>query len=500
MSLVLSACGQSASPSAPIERAEPVFDPLAVARASIGRTANREATVPPQCYTKTGPVSNPCWTCHTEAQLPDIARDFDLQAEYAFSEPAMTNHWTNLFVDRRAVVAATEPDEILAWVRQDNYRALGDALSSRSDYPGWVPDLDLERGFDAAGFARDGSDWRAFRYQPFPGTFWQTNGSADDVFVRLPVPFRQLDGTGDRPTYERNLALLDRAFATTDGELPASYAGDARLIALERGRFPRGTEFLHTVRYLDPDAPSFLARRMKEVRYARKVELLDTWATQRAYESEIDEKEEGVLPRFAGAPEVGYRNGYGWQLQGFIEDQAGRLRLQTEEEHLFCMGCHGTLGVTADHTFSWARKLPGRDGWGHQRIEGLVDVPQDGHNAPEILTYFRRVQGADELRANAEMLSRFFPGGVLDEAEVLRAAPGGDRDLAWLLLPSRQRALDLDAAYREVVREQSFTRGRDAVLAPATNVHETIGNGPTELGAAGTVFHDGRLRLSRQPR
>jgi hypothetical protein len=39
-------------------------------------------------------------------------------------------------------------------------------------------------------------------------------------------------------------------------------------------------------------------------------------------------------------------------------------------------------------------------------------------------------------------------------------------------LPSPERALDLDRAYAAIVAEQSFVKGRDAVLAPAANVHE----------------------------
>jgi hypothetical protein len=40
-----------------------------------------------------------------------------------------------------------------------------------------------------------------------------------------------------------------------------------------------------------------------------------------------------------------------------------------------------------------------------------------------------------------------------------------------LLLPSAARALDLDRAYMAIVREQSFVRGRDVVLAPSSHVH-----------------------------
>ena len=61
----------------------------------------------------------------------------------------------------------------------------------------------------------------------------------------------------------------------------------------------------------------------------------------------------------------------------------------------------------------------------------------------------------------------------------------GPRDLAWLLAPSRARALALDKAYLAVVREQSFTRGRDAVLRPATRVHVRVDDEDTGLGASG---------------
>lgn len=39
-----------------------------------------------------------------------------------------------------------------------------------------------------------------------------------------------------------------------------------------------------------------------------------------------------------------------------------------------------------------------------------------------------------------------------------------------LLLPSAARALDLDRAYGAIVREQSFTAGRDVVLAASQHV------------------------------
>ncbi|HEV8578096.1 MAG TPA: hypothetical protein VGX68_03355 [Thermoanaerobaculia bacterium] len=511
--------------------ADEAFDPLARARDSIGRTVNLEASVPSQCYTKTAGISNPCWTCHTVPRDPNFQADWRLQEEYSFSDFALKNHWENLFRDRAAAIARIGDGEALAYIRADNYTPLRAALAARADYPGYRADLDLRRGFDEEGFARDGSGWRALRYKPFPGTFWPTNGSTDDVMIRLPEEFRSRAGSESREVYKLNLAILEAAVAADpfrkdatlgrevepvdervagvdlDGDgavsglvtrlqkLPAHYAGDAREVPVHRYLYPQSTEFLHTVRYVDPDAPALLSARIKEVRYSRKTQWLDTWGLLRAQEREAEDKDEGKVPVYSGDPMVGLRTDYGWQLQGFIEDERGRLRLQTEEEHRFCMGCHGALGITVDGTFALARKVPGAAGWRHQDLRGIPDAPQAGHADPEILTYFRRVQGGDELRANQEILARFFPAGRLDESAVRRAAPGGDRDIAFLLNPSRERALLLAKAYMVLVREQSFEKGRDALPIAPLNVHREIENGSTELGKAGKVFRDGRLWL-----
>jgi hypothetical protein len=508
------------------------YDPIAVAVASIGKTRNREAVIPPQCYTKTEGKANPCWTCHTIARFPNAMSDWELQSRYAFSDIGLSNHWSNLFAQRAPAIAAISDQDILAYIREDNYTPLRRALQRLPDHPGYVPDLDLQLGFDEQGFARDQSGWRAFRYKPFLGTFWPTNGSTDDVMIRLPAAFhKDASGAESRDIYKINLAILEASIAgdsdipgdqlvwptepldertigrDLDGDghirtdasrivgLPSHYAGAASDVPVARSLYPRDTEFLHSVRYIDPDADNPIATRMKELRYARKVQFLDRWAILRAYEKEHDAKEQGFLPVFSGSPLVGLRNDFGWQLQGFIENERGQLRLQTEEEHLFCMGCHSTIGVTIDQTFAFARKQPGAKGWGYQDLRGMPDVPQLGHDAPEIFTYFMRVGGGDEFRANTEILDRFFPAGVLDQAAVMRAAPGGDRDITYLLMPSRERALLLDKAYRVVVMEQRFDLGRDAVITPPKNVHATITNGATDLAPAKLVFRDGQLRL-----
>jgi hypothetical protein len=277
--------------------------------------------------------------------------------------------------------------------------------------------------------------------------------------------------------------------------LPQHFVGGASGVEVRRYLFPTGVEFLHTVRYVDPDAPGMIARRMKEVRYSKKLYDLGDTARMFQYEHELNEKEAGRVPIYTGGADVGLQNPFGWQLQGFIEDEKGRLRLQTHEEHMFCMGCHSSLGVTADSTFTMPRKVPGAAGWRYQDITGIQDVPQVAHSKPEILTYFERVTGGDEFRANDEILSKFFPGGVLDETKVRLAQPGGSEDITFLIAPSRERALKLNKAYMALVKTQRFDLGRDTVIHPPGNVHPEIENGSTDLAATGKVFTDGRLWL-----
>ena len=511
------------------------YDPFAFANAQGSELKNFEATVPVQCYTKTQGIANPCWTCHTQPHLPNEWVDWDLQESYAFSDFALTNRWTNLFKDRSTQIAAISDEEVLAYIRQDNYSPLLKAIGSNETYTGYRPDLDFERGFDEAGFALDNSGWRAFRYKPFPGTFWPTNGNTDDVMIRLPKNFQSIDGIFNREIYKINLALLETAIASPpnasgqpstpfpveplnealaqfdlDGNgkvagyvslvrlLPSHYLGDAIRVPLEPYVYPKGTEFLHSVRYVDPDRPGRPGIRMKELRYSKKVHHLDSWARSHAYEKEYNEKEEGSLPHFAGSAQSGLRNRYGWQLQGFIEDQKGRLRLQTLEEHQFCMGCHGSLGVTVDHSFSLPRKVPGKTGWGYQELNGIKDTPQWGHSKGEVLTYFERVGGGDEFRANQEILLRFFKDGKLDPNSLHNAYAGGKADITDIILPSRERAMTLNKAYMTVVREQRFDLGRDVLIDPIENVHQAIKNGTTDLGKSGKVFLDGTIWLDWQ--
>jgi hypothetical protein len=510
---------------------EAFFDPTAAARASAGLVVNVEASVPPMCYTKTEKRFNPCWTCHTAGASGNEMDDWGLQESYDFSDFGRTNRWSNLFVDRREAMKKISDDEITRWIRSDNYTPLREWAKTAAKYRGFRPDLDIDRGFDDDGFAKDGSGWRALRYQPFPGTFWPTNGSVDDVFMRLPIEFTlKTDARPSAAIAKANFSIvealvagdpniaaaqfrfpceiidetaigvdldgngrLDAAIDTIVG-LPKTFVGSAAHVPVERGRYPVGTEFLHSVRYLDPDVPSLAAKRMKELRWSKKVRDVGDWSRSRAYEREKLERMEGLTPIFAGSATVGMENDFGWRLQGFIEDDAGRLRLQTEEEHLFCMGCHSHIGATVDQTFTMTRKLPRSRGWKMQSLTDLTDIPRVGHKDGEILTYFDRAGGGDELRQNGEILERFFPNGRLDRELVQRlgAAPGG---LLALVGPSRKRALDLDRAYLLIVREQSFTRGRDAVTAPVVNVLRAVPEDTSAFDEGKGVWRDGAAPL-----
>ena len=166
-------------------------------------------------------------------------------------------------------------------------------------------------------------------------------------------------------------------------------------------------------------------------------------------------------------------NGHGWLFQGFIEAADGALRPQSYEETVACVGCHGGIGATTDSIFSLPRKLPATSaarGWYHWSQHSLRGIPEgrrrDGRY--EYTLYLEETGAGDELRENAEVLARFFDdGGRLRPAEIARL----HTDIGTLLLPSPERAIDLDRAYQAIVREQSFVRGRDSVLAAASHLY-----------------------------
>ncbi len=501
--------------------------------------------IPPQCYTKTvgtaGTVHNTCFTCHTNGFRPDFINDRDLQLEYAFPAEVEKNHWTNLFQDRGQQVAALSDQQILAYVRTSNYFdsngsiTLAKALTrvpaawdhdADGQWSGYVPDSYFN--FDDEGFDRDPSGaytgWRALAYYPFPSTHWPTNGSFDDVLIRLPQAFRMQDNQFDITVYKLNLAILEALIKKRDIDIPPvdenafdvdldkdgmldmatrvvydwaptegrymHFVGDAFLlqrqqkVRLAAGLFPVGTEFLNTLRYIDiaGDGAIRPAPRLKEIRYAQKMKWLTYAELETLAMNEIKERNDfpDRLKLPIGNLEDGLSNGKGWVLQGFIEDAAGRLRPQSFEETASCIGCHGGIGATIDSTFSLARKLDGstfQRGWYHwsqKDLRGIKEPRVEFMRAGtqyEYCFYLMYTNGGDEYRANTEVTDLFFDShGHLkkDMAEKLHD------DISILLYPSPQRALALNKTYKLIVAEQSFRRGREAIVGSAEKVHAEI--------------------------
>ncbi|HKK53198.1 MAG TPA: hypothetical protein VKA74_16490, partial [Myxococcota bacterium] len=256
---------------------------------------------------------------------------------------------------------------------------------------------------DARGFVRDeageATGWRAVDFFPY-AIFTPLAGSVSGIYIRLPEPFRSRDGELDLAIYAQNLDLLEKAIKTPGLEAGA-YRGDASAIPVRAGLYPVGTELAHPLHYVDLAAdgesgedvdgvvhaavgsaldaeasagseepftrsvesaekrefefPGLRSKRVKEVRYAYK------WRDVEVEEITTPAQDDRII----GGPGQGWvANGQGWILAGYIEDSEGRLRPQTTEELMQCVGCHGRVGNTVDSVWSFQRKLPGDAGWG----------------------------------------------------------------------------------------------------------------------------------------
>ncbi len=504
-----------------------------------------------------GKPHNPCFTCHVGSRAPNFINDGEVQQSYDFVPAARLNRWTNLFVDWASLGASSSTEEILAYVRTSNYfDPAGEILLARQlsalpgewDYKGdgrwsgYIPDARFQ--FDGAGFDRlpNGAytGWRAYAYYPLPGTFWPTNGSMGDALVRLPEAFRQSEsGASDSRIYDINLAIVEALILRRDvllepteerhlgvdldldgrlgiarsvrfsdaAELRMHYVGKARLelaagrVHLAPGLFPEGTELLHSVRYLDPtDAGVVMAARFKELRYARKAEWWTGARLDRRAQNEAEEKVDtpAEVRALGGDLERGVSNGQGWWYQGFIEDGAGALRPQSFEETAYCVGCHGGLGRTDDSVFSFGRRLGPltfQRGWFHwtdRDLSGVPDQPIHGGTSTEYVKYLEQNGAADEFRQNGEAFAKFFDSQGRLKPDMLRRLR---RDISELIVPSRERALALNKAYRALVRTQRFSAGRDVVLGGAVEVHKSLPPGertgvarPIAPGWNGTEF------------
>ena len=502
----------------------------------------RGAYITSMCYTKTkdrftNKVFNPCYSCHTKGKIPNYYNDTNLQEEYNFPILVKKNPFINLFKDRTAQVVLMGDKFILDYVRSSNYfTATRDIFLSQTlpqRWKGYRPDCYFN--FDEEGFDKDKhgtyTGWRAFRYYPFLGTFWPTNGSTDDVLIRLDTPFRQnKDHVFDKEVYKLNLSIAealvkqkvialeqgvderlygvdinangreDRTF--TVSPKISSYVGLAKRYLSEKkvhlaaGLFPENTEFLHSVRYLDWDDKKdqiALSVRMKELRYAKKTNWKSYAEIQRAAQSELWESQardsaKAQISFFRGNYEEGLRNEIGWVYQGFIEDKKGELRPQTHEETISCMGCHSHLGATTDSTFAFARKFEGIDkdkkeyGWNHWSQKGLKGIKeprvayQDHGIQYEYSFYLHNNHSGNEFRNNDEVQGKFFDDNGSVKEELIDTLHD---DVTILLFPSKERALELNKAYKVIVEKQNYIYGRDANVKAMENVYKEVREGST---------------------
>ncbi|MGD9186575.1 MAG: hypothetical protein PVI89_00090, partial [Desulfobacteraceae bacterium] len=489
----------------------------------------------------TGRTYNSCYVCHSEGKMPNLTSDNDLQLEYAFPAYAQQNHWRNLFKDRSEDIAAIDDAVITDYIRQTNYfdqegnivpaqylEAVPAAwdYNADGDWDGYVPDCYFN--FDDGGFDRDSqgefTGWRAFAYYPFPSTHWPTNGSMSDVIIRLPEAFRQTNGAPDLIAYKINLAVLEALFKQTDVPIDSvdetlygvdlnkdgiltvadrvvydwaplegrmmSYVGDAKqqldqgAVHLAANLYPEGTEFINTLRYIDIDDSDnvVMAARMKELRYARKTKWLTYSELETIALNELKDRDDfpDRLRLPIGNSETGVSNGKGWAFGGLIEDAQGNLRPQTFEELTACIGCHGGVGITADSTFAFSRKLntaAHQKGWFHwsqKSLKGInepkVEIKKAGLQY-EYCFYLMYNRGADALRSNEEAAATF-----LDEQGLLKSdmAARLHDDISLLLHPSADRSQALNKAYYLIVKEQSYTMGREPLLKRAEHAYEQI--------------------------
>jgi len=516
---------------------------------------SKSAYISSQCYTKTQDTNlntyNPCYSCHINSIEPNYIDDFDLQESYSFSENSKKNIFTNSFKDRTLLVNKISDNSILDYIKEDNYKdekgdiilanKLQNNLPSNWDFPfdgkkdnkwtGYIPDCYFN--FDEEGFDKDKegnfTGWRAFAYRPFLGTFWPTNGSTDDVIIRLPESMQKdKNGNFSKEVYKINLAIVESMIKKQDIKIkevdeniygvdlnhngildktstivykwnkPDAFSQYPKVIyknfyvglaksELEKnnlhispGLYPNGTEFLHSVRYIgikDDNLGIKLANRMKELRYAKKLSWNNYIQLNNAANAEIKEKDAfpDRLRTISGNMENGLNTGLGWVYQGFIENKNGDLRPQTYEETLSCIGCHSGIGAITDSTFAFPRKENSLNkGWYHwskKDLSGLKDkILSNGKGEYEF--YLEQNKAGDEFRENEEVKSKFFDNtGNLIPSEVNKIKD----DITYLIYPSISRALKLNKAYKVIVDEQSYIYGKDAHIKPLDNtVHKEV--------------------------
>ncbi len=425
---------------------------------------NEDPAIPVQCWIETGyGTQNACKYCHTNYMAEKKhGNNFPIgedQVLFSFPSPNLNKiNWKNVthpqeiiqrLKDEKINVPQPDDAENLAYVRTDNWadvykkaRPDGDttwdnmkqagsefqlfpALNPQDlfSYKADNPTGNNRHGYiDQEGFIKDKQDqytgWRAVNFFPY-AIFTPLTGSVSGIYIRLPKPFMQKQGKIDIDVYKKNLDLLERNIKM-DNPSEQDYYGDAANIPVKKGFYPVGAEFAHPLHYVDLNAdgetgksldgvnnnetpdyefPGTRSKRVKEIRYMYKwkdVGLEDIGAV------EIEEEYAKVI----GKEWQGWiDNKAGWILAAYIENRQGKLRPQTTEELLQCLGCHSSVGNTIDAVWSFQRKLPGDTGWqemnyGHyKKAEAektrLNDYQNENIDMGELEYFYYSVVGAD---------------------------------------------------------------------------------------------------------
>jgi hypothetical protein len=515
----LAACGRHPERAAPPAHATPI-DMLSIAApgSALPPLENPFAYIPPDCYVKPQPragrAGNSCYPCHVRAEAPNFVSDPELQLAYSLPAPARQNPYRNLLRDRSADAAALSDAEVLSYVREDNYPLDDRSIALTTEF------VDAAFHFDERGFDRDPSGaptgWWSFAYHPLPGRFTPEAGTFGDVLLRLPAEFREnAAGALDLDIYALNLAIVRALIRREDVRIPETderaiafdldgdeelgsatrvsyrftpdgpkllYVGRAALeLAAGRqrlapGLYPRGTEFLHSLRYADVrDGRVVPAPRMKELRYARKARFLSYAELRELALHELGE--DGANPdrprRVLGDSERGVANGTGWVYQGLIEDRRGSLRRQSYEELVACVGCHGGTGATTDSSFALPRAV--LDFGAAPKVVHQLDLD------------FGRLP--DPARSDHEREYGFYAAMTNGAPDPRRARP---RTVAP---PEPAVALLRNKLYLTIVREQSYRFGRDRLGFPPVDLFETVPDG--ELTGVARPIEAGRLEVRK---
>ena len=177
-----------------------------------------------------------------------------------------------------------------------------------------------------------------------------------------------------------------------------------------------------------------------------------------------------------GNQEFGVSNRLGWQYRGFIEDREGKLRPQTHEELVFCVGCHSGIGATSDSNFSFTRKL---DDVETGYLSGVATIYSDNTG---LLARSEKKVSPEFAAILAGYAGYFEHNGSLNDFRNLGINVRGPltaQRLQVLLWPDEKSAMLMNKAYRTIVQEQSFTRGRDAVTSPLVHILHDVEEGAT---------------------